>query len=279
MLAAHMERIRNGLAALQPESRAMLELSLRRRVSDVDIAHLLGVEPDAVDSRRELALAGLASELGLDSRAEIDELRAALPDLPRDLWVIGMGAGDLPEPPEPVQAPPEPAAPEPAEPTPEPVESDEPRRQRGSRGVTWALLGVLAIVAVAAAIALTSGGGDSRSKPSPKAGPTSSRAGSFQALPGEKGSGRATVRGRVLSLRLSGLPAAGSGGYEAWLYTTLADARSLGRVRSGTLTAKLPANARKYRFVDVSREPADGNPNHSGASVVRVPLAPLLLRP
>jgi hypothetical protein len=47
-------------------------------------------------------------------------------------------------------------------------------------------------------------------------------------------------------------------------------------VSAGALTAKLPADARKYRFVDISREPADGNPNHSGASVVRVPLAPLL---
>ncbi len=39
------------------------------------------------------------------------------------------------------------------------------------------------------------------------------------------------------------------------------------------MSARLPANFRRYRFIDVSREPADGNPNHSGQSVLRVPVA------
>lgn len=263
-----MERIRNGLAALPPESRALLELSLRRGVSDVDIARLLDVELEGVDDRRELALDGLASELGLGSRAEVDELRATLPDLPRDLWVAQLAPLDGGEPP---------ARPEPV---PAPAEPEAPRGRAGGRGATWALLGVLAIVVVAAVIALTSGGDSGSGEPatpaSEAASPSSAaRSAALAPLAGEKVSGRATLRGGVLRLRLSGLPAPGAGSYQAWLYNNLADARSLGRVHAGRLTAKLPAAAHRYRFVDVSREPADGNPNHSGASVVRVRLAGL----
>jgi hypothetical protein len=42
------------------------------------------------------------------------------------------------------------------------------------------------------------------------------------------------------------------------------------------VTAELPAAAARYRYIDVSLEPADGNPNHSGQSVLRVPLRGLL---
>jgi hypothetical protein len=55
------------------------------------------------------------------------------------------------------------------------------------------------------------------------------------------------------------------------------DAVSLTKVQ-GTklgLDLKLPGNATHYRYVDVSLEPADGNPNHSGESVLRVPLSKL----
>ena len=37
------------------------------------------------------------------------------------------------------------------------------------------------------------------------------------------------------------------------------------------LHGPLPKGFQRYRFIDVSREPADGNPNHSGDSVLRVP--------
>ena len=39
---------------------------------------------------------------------------------------------------------------------------------------------------------------------------------------------------------------------------------------------KLPPEARDYESLDVSSEPADANPNHSGASVLRGPLRELL---
>ena len=55
------------------------------------------------------------------------------------------------------------------------------------------------------------------------------------------------------------------------------DAVSLTKVQGTKLSLdlKLPANASHYRYVDVSLEPADGNPNHSGESVLRVPLSKL----
>ena len=48
-----------------------------------------------------------------------------------------------------------------------------------------------------------------------------------------------------------------------------------GRLPPGTfrVSARLPEGYRRYRFIDVSREPADGNRNHSGQSVLRVPTA------
>jgi len=35
--------------------------------------------------------------------------------------------------------------------------------------------------------------------------------------------------------------------------------------------ARLPQGYRRFGFLDVSQEPDDGNSNHSGASVLRVP--------
>jgi len=83
------------------------------------------------------------------------------------------------------------------------------------------------------------------------------------------------VDGNRLELSLRGLR---RGSYEVWLYNTVIDARRVGR-SSGSrvrVKAKLPRDASRYRFIDVSLEPADANPSHSGQSVVRTPLAKLL---
>jgi hypothetical protein len=63
-----------------------------------------------------------------------------------------------------------------------------------------------------------------------------------------------------------------------WLYNSVIGARSLGSARSGTISidAKLPERITRYRFVDISFEPADRNANHSGRSLLRVPTAELL---
>ncbi len=60
--------------------------------------------------------------------------------------------------------------------------------------------------------------------------------------------------------------------YEVWLIDeAVQDMVSVGVARSGTVTFELPAGLDLGRFpiVDVSVEPVDGNPEHSGVSVAR----------
>jgi hypothetical protein len=95
--------------------------------------------------------------------------------------------------------------------------------------------------------------------------------------PAAGGKGSARIAGGKLELNVTGLPAPHGARYTVWLYNSVIDARPLGSSRTGriSLTAKLPKGASRYRYVDVSLEPADGNPNHSGESILRVPLARL----
>ena len=81
-----MSQIATALGRLDPESRALLDLSLRRGMADHDIAGVLRVEPSEVGRRRLQALERLAADLGLDGREQRDELFATLPDLPQELW-------------------------------------------------------------------------------------------------------------------------------------------------------------------------------------------------
>jgi hypothetical protein len=90
---------------------------------------------------------------------------------------------------------------------------------------------------------------------------------------GPKAGGRATVR-------LSGLrPSERGDFYEVWLLGEGGELVSLGSVRvpgSGSATledVQLPVDPRRFRFLDVSREPDDGDPGHSSDSVLRGPSA------
>src|SRR3954471_7155677 len=71
MLAPASARIDDALARLSPDDRALLELSLRRGVSDDDIAALLHVHREHVEHRRELAMGRLAEDLDTGDRAEV----------------------------------------------------------------------------------------------------------------------------------------------------------------------------------------------------------------
>jgi hypothetical protein len=57
----------------------------------------------------------------------------------------------------------------------------------------------------------------------------------------------------------------------------VADAAPLGRFNGARirLDRELPKDPAKYRWIDISLEPPDGNPNHSGESVARVKLSAL----
>ena len=83
------------------------------------------------------------------------------------------------------------------------------------------------------------------------------------------GRARFTVRGLK--------PSANGGFYELWLMNSADDLVSLGSFRvpaSGRadVTVPLPADPGGFAALDISTEPADGNPAHSGSSVLRAPL-------
>jgi DNA-directed RNA polymerase specialized sigma24 family protein len=81
-----MEKLREELARLDPTDRALLDLNLRRGMEEGEIAEVLNVDADEVSTRREKVLEKLASDVGLHTREQRDELRATLPDLPADYW-------------------------------------------------------------------------------------------------------------------------------------------------------------------------------------------------
>jgi anti-sigma-K factor RskA len=95
------------------------------------------------------------------------------------------------------------------------------------------------------------------------------RANGFVTLEGGAG-GSATVR-------LAGLaPSERDDFYELWLLGADGELVSLGSVRvppSGRaeLRVPLPVDPSRFTYLDVSREPADGDPGHSADSVLRGP--------
>jgi len=99
----------------------------------------------------------------------------------------------------------------------------------------------------------------------------------LDAFPGWQGSaGKAIVEKRSDGARLVHVtlsePASKSGYREAWLMTSdLKSLVSLGVVRDGSGTFTVPdgIDMSKYDVVDISDEPYDGNPAHSGDSIVR----------
>jgi anti-sigma-K factor RskA len=100
---------------------------------------------------------------------------------------------------------------------------------------------------------------------------------------GDRGRGAAgavTLAGRAggsASVRLTGLrPNRGGDFYEVWLLGDDGELVSLGSVRvpaSGRaeLRVQLPVDPGRFRYLDISREPADGDPGHSTDSVLRGP--------
>jgi anti-sigma-K factor RskA len=81
----------------------------------------------------------------------------------------------------------------------------------------------------------------------------------------------------TLRVRVTGLaPSAGRDFYELWLMDGTDRLVSIGSFRvpssgSAEVAVPLPVPVRDFRFIDVSREPEDGNPAHSGDSVLRGP--------
>jgi hypothetical protein len=284
-----MDSFTAALARLDPASRALLDLSLRRGMNPEEIGDLLGTDAESVVAAREAALEQLATELDMEDPSQLDEVRARLAELPAEAWSGTPATAERPR----LEVVKEGPARRTAEP---PAEG----RRRNRLPL---LLALLAIAAVALVIVLAWSGGDENTASKPKASapgsapsqpskpakpakkkpvksaskPAAAKPAKLSALgttSGATGTAALTAGGTRLTLAASGLA---PGAYQVWLYNSVIDAVSLTKVQGTKLSLdlKLPANASHYRYVDVSLEPADGNPNHSGESVLRAPLSKL----
>jgi hypothetical protein len=86
-VAVTIEQAGRLLKGLSAENRALLDLSLRRGMDDEELAVVLNVTTEQARERIEDVLGQMAGRLGLDGRAEREELRATLPDLPPEHWM------------------------------------------------------------------------------------------------------------------------------------------------------------------------------------------------
>jgi hypothetical protein len=298
----------HALGELDPANRALLDLSLRRGMRPEEISELLGTDAESVIVAREQALEQLATQLGMGDVSEIDQVRTRLAELPAEAWTP-----PPPEPAEerpplklvtPAEGPPRPD---------EPAEPPQTQKQRRSRMPL--LLTLLALAAVVLVIVLASSGGGGNNSashapapskpaqpggkpnpakparpsgtpnpakpkpanPAPASGPQAKLAPVAGSAHGATGTAALLDGGKRLRIAVSGLPDPHGGAYEVWLYNSVIDAHSLVTEKgtSAKLDLKLPANASRWHYVDISLEPADGNPNHSGDSVLRVALSKL----
>jgi anti-sigma-K factor RskA len=147
---------------------------------------------------------------------------------------------------------------------------DEVTTARASRDRRRRLGAVAGVMAVAAMflIAVPLGLSRYRSTPAP---PMTAQ---LTALANFNGSGRAQLHGRTLEVDVSGLEPISNEFYELWLLDIengqLHDLVPLGAIGGNAefrLTDKV--DLAKYSVVDISREPDDGDPAHSGDSVLR----------
>ena len=196
------------------------------------------------------------------SDRSLDDLARRLEELPREAW-------DRPAPP----------------PAPWPAETEAatavPRRRRFVLRPLAALAATVLLLAAGVGAGLLLAGDDS---------PSGAPGGSLDRVQLEPVDGRAQGATGTVSLQpqaggsatveLSGLrPSKGGDFYELWLLGDGGELVSLGSVRvpaSGRATlenVQLPVDPERFRFLDVSREPGDGDPGHSSISVLRGPAA------
>ena len=93
-----MDGLEAGVRSLDPGSRALLDLSLRRRLRDDDMAPLLRIDAFNLAWRRARAIERLASGLGLVDPAGLAQVRAALPHLPASAWCLPLALEPGPAP-------------------------------------------------------------------------------------------------------------------------------------------------------------------------------------
>jgi anti-sigma-K factor RskA len=128
---------------------------------------------------------------------------------------------------------------------------------------------VLALVVLGTALGALIAGGDG----SPRAGREVALAAVGDGPRGAHADAR--LRSTTMRLTVSGLPRVGAGAfYEVWMLRDATHLVALGSFRvgaDGRARVDLPVTASPRRFpvLDISREAADGDPGHSGHSVLR----------
>src|SRR5215212_893887 len=294
MLAVPADRLPGALADLDPGNRALLDLSLRRNVSDADIGELLRKDPVDVARGRDAVLELLCDALEVGGHDRRERVREAVASLPDDAWRPGPAQATPPPPPPPLR---DDVVDEPEreleelKPPPPPRELDESLyfgpEERGSRRTAWLLiLGGIAVVGVLLALLLSGGDDDGSNESGSQRAPSQNGPGpapegdsaKLSPIGGGRGEGTVSVTDEGATITIRGLPNPAPGSYQVWLYNSIVDAKSLGTFPegSGKLEVQLPDDASNYRSLDVSRESDDANTNHSGASVMRAPLDDLL---
>src|SRR3954470_24812275 len=86
--AVSMEALVMCVRALDPGSRALLDLSLRRRLPFEAMAGVLHTDPFDLARRRARAVARIAAELDLEGAGVVATVKAALSRLPDDAWGV-----------------------------------------------------------------------------------------------------------------------------------------------------------------------------------------------
>jgi hypothetical protein len=81
-------RLIQAVQELDPGTRALLDLSLRRAIPDERVAGLLGVDLAEIPRRRARGIAQLADKLAVPGPAELAALLVAIPDLPEEAWGV-----------------------------------------------------------------------------------------------------------------------------------------------------------------------------------------------
>jgi hypothetical protein len=88
-------RLVKAVRELDPGTRALLDLSLRRAIPDEQVARVLDVQVSEIPRRRAQGIAELADSLEVPGPSELAMLLVALPDLPETAWRVPKPARTL----------------------------------------------------------------------------------------------------------------------------------------------------------------------------------------
>src|SRR5689334_19164449 len=81
-------QLAESVGRLDPGTRALLDLSLRRAIPDDQVAKVLGVGAASIPPRRARGIAELADMMEVPGPAELAALLIAIPDLPEEAWGV-----------------------------------------------------------------------------------------------------------------------------------------------------------------------------------------------